>query len=348
MRGHHLLTVTLLGVAVVVACGGGDGTQTSPTTAAPRSETGPPIGTVPTAETTPAPGVPVTSQPAPTAPMTTTTTTTTTEPAPANVSLRPDGLGRVDFGAAAEEAAATLIALLGEPSTNEMRDLGDVCLVDVARHGSEEECVHGVHQAWILRWADLGLEARFTDVAWPPDPDSPIAPMHFDSWRATTVVQDLRLTTPDGIGPGSTVDHVRAAHPVTVFQLGESMFVDWFLIEFPEGSIQGWLDWNDYDLSTYVAAIQGSLNAAGADLAVDGVAGPRTVRAWDEFCAGLGDLSGNTDDTCAGAWIPPAPPSLSHEVIDALGFPPADTRIIELEAFHIRTPTGPTSPEEMA
>jgi len=150
-------------------------------------------------------------------PATTTTTAapTTTTVVP-NLTLRPDGLGPFDFGDPFDEVADGLIAILGPPTDDETAL-------------TEEWEVYGFATDGYWRgmsWQELQLFVVFSDSRdyledgthihghtsdgeFIPYGDRPSTAPHFNVWmhRAGGTV----LTTNQGIGPGSTVDDLRAA-----------------------------------------------------------------------------------------------------------------------------------------
>ncbi len=275
MRGHHLLTVILLGAVVVGACGDGDGdgTQISPTSLVRASETAPPIGTVSTAETAPASGIPATSQPAPTAP----TTTSPTQPAEMALAvLRPSGLGSVDFGTPADEAVRMFTEMFGQ---SDIDDSGDL------------DCLAMVQDSRTLVYQSLGLTLVFTD--WDASTSDPV-PLHFASWHMDerAIAADEPLVTAEGIGIGSTAADVRVAYPDAIPVLPDVS--NWgFEVRSREGPLSGSFVGPVrppyYELQPdFVMAVQRALNSHGGSLAVDGEFGPRTTAALEAFAAANG------------------------------------------------------------
>ena len=127
------------------------------------------------------------------------TTTTSIEPVVDEVLLAAPGLvvggDPLDFTASYADAVASVTAVLGAPSDE----------------GDQPECPAG--PATYAAWADVGLSLTFQDGA-------------FVGWSARPTAT---LVTADGIGIGSTVGELRAAHPGTTFittGLGEEFEAD--------------------------------------------------------------------------------------------------------------------------
>ncbi len=137
---------------------------------------------------------------------------------PATVDLLPDGLGIVSFGAGAETVISTLTADLGPPD----EDSG----------WTESFSAFGTcpgEEVRVVSWGELSvfLTDSTTAVGPYPDPGEP----HFFSWLAVHQPENpgYGFTTAQGVGPGSTIGDVRAAHGDAVEVLYEEPFDTWFL-----------------------------------------------------------------------------------------------------------------------
>ncbi len=193
------------------------------------------------------------------------------ESPPSTISLRPDGLGPVDFGTQMDAVLTALVDVLGAPDSDTI--------------SNEPECTLAIEQTRTVSWDSAGLHATFTD--WPGRFDSPPAPLHLASWSLWSIpAPEVALTTADGIGIGSTARHVRSlpnSSPMIpdVTQWG-------FQLAEPTGSVSGTLGWS-VNLPYYffdeqfARELQQALNREGANLAVDGIVGPRTIQALTDF-----------------------------------------------------------------
>jgi hypothetical protein len=119
--------------------------------------------------------------------------------------LRRDGLGVVDFGQPADESAAAVTAVLGEPD----RDTGWVDPLSISSCAGTETRV--------LNWGDLAL--YFSDESGVANGQRHLFAYSYGS------VEDLETTpeglaTPEGIGLGTTVEFLRAAYPDVVVEEG--------------------------------------------------------------------------------------------------------------------------------
>jgi peptidoglycan hydrolase-like protein with peptidoglycan-binding domain len=187
------------------------------------------------------------------------------------ISLRPDGLGPVDFGTPMDAGLAALVDVLGAPDSDSV--------------STEPECTRAIEQARTVSWDSAGLHVTFTD--WPGRFDAPPAPLHLASWTLWSIrAPAVTLTTADGIGIGSTAGQVRSlpnSSPMIpdVTQWG-------FQVAEPTGSVSGEIGWS-VDLPSYFfdeqfgRELQQALNRQGANLAVDGIVGPRTIQALTDF-----------------------------------------------------------------
>jgi hypothetical protein len=200
--------------------------------------------------------------------------------------LSPGGIAALPFGTARSVVEPRLTAVLGPPDIDEnAQHLLAACM--------QWGCTQGV----VMFWPDAGLRVGFADSSeagvatgeavlaawtvstnewWPGRVSVPAGP------AARSSPPPTRLSTPGGIGLGSAVSDLSVAHPSTVFRAwNDSTFVpNGFYI--PDGQLGKPQLEGDLDQPS-VMDIQSALNAAGADLAVDGVAGPLTRAALEEF-----------------------------------------------------------------
>jgi hypothetical protein len=208
--------VAAAGCLLLAACSDDDAPPmtTIAVTSVPSTASTPSTTRVPS--TTVAP----TTSPTTVAPTTTAAPTTTTVPAAAELTLRADGLGAVRFGADPDAVVDYVSSILGAPTTDSQW---------VPAFGQFGSCpgteVRGV------TWRDLTL--MFGD-------ESTVASgrRHFFAYAYGPAfgqsIDPAGMRTDDGIGIGSTVAQLRAAHPDVVlrpadqvsragFGLGESL-----------------------------------------------------------------------------------------------------------------------------
>lgn len=142
------------------------------------------------------PAAPTTSATAPATSVASTVALPTSSPAGPQAILRPDGLGDLPFGTESEAALAQLTTMLGAPTT----DSGWVSAFDSKFGVCPGELVRGVTWGSLLvLFADETLAAvgkrHLYFYAYGPDP------------------LPAGLTTPEGVGVGSTVAALRIAYP---------------------------------------------------------------------------------------------------------------------------------------
>ena len=279
----------------------------------------------PSTTTTPSPPAPSTNDPA-----TSTGPTTTTE-AESLAILRPNGIGLIDFGTAADEAVTELSTTLGPPDVDETIAPLAPGEEDCVEGASWEQCLRAngvLDQGRIVRWLSRGLSAGFTDAIGSAGALTP-TPLRFSSWRAVRPAGDDGLTTAEGIGPGSTVGELRVVYAEHRWLFNEGAW-DGVLFLITDGEdcggcvergIVGQLDYGS-EPNGYVRAIQRALNAQGADLAVDGEIGTRTEAAWEQFCA--------DHDLSCSAESPNFPWFITDDQRAALKFPPSDVVVSAL------------------
>jgi hypothetical protein len=213
------VTVVIL---VVVALGRSDPGGTTTTLAGATTTTTQPTTTTPTApETTTTAATTTTTESTTTT--TQPTTTTTTDPF-AEVTLEPDGLGPVGFGATFEETVSALAPFLGEADAD--TDWIDSFSPFGTCPGSEIR---------VVRWQSL--EVFFTDGAtdWGPE-----GRRHFFTYSQSALLGDdvdvLPLRTPEGVGVGSTVADVAAIYGEDAVG-DDPVFGPYLLVDFPGAGI---------------------------------------------------------------------------------------------------------------
>lgn len=206
-------------------------TSLTPSTAAPTTSQPPPTTAAPTV---PPPTVPPLTTPLPTTPPPTPTPPTppppptappSTEPAASAIVLRSNGIADIDFGADPDSAIATVQAALGNPSD----DSGWVDPFTIsACPGTEYRRVS---------WGALSLQ--FSDAT-----SAAEGRRHFFGYEyglvGQTDAEPAGLTTPEGIGIGSTVADLRQAYPDVGVAPGEEG-VSSPAFEVTEGGLAGLL-----------------------------------------------------------------------------------------------------------
>ena len=240
---------------------------------------------------------------------TTTTAPTTTGLTP---TLRPDGIGPVDFGTPADEGIAVLTDLLGPPDRETDIDPTRECL----EGAGWEDCLSVVDTGRIVGWTAFGLEVAVTDSVVSNGTTETQVPLQVSAWRAVAPPQEQALATAAGLEPGVTVNALRDLHPEVEFAFNEGLYDSFYL-----DGIGGHLAWASY--AEYVRALQQTLNRQGAAIEVDGVVGPGTQTAWSEFCQ-----AHSLDCGAASGWVGP----VSEAERAALDFPPSTIRILDLHA----------------
>jgi len=268
--------IALSAVGPFAAACGSDGATTPPGAA--------PVATSSTsAESTAAPVT--TSGPTGSAIGTTPGDTVETSPA-GTVVLSSSGIATHQFGAARSVVEPWLTAELGPPD------------IDQDSQHQLAACVQwGCTQGVVMLWPEAGLRVGFADST---EPGSATGEAVLAAWTVSTgdwwpgrvsVVAGpiapssqppIRLSTASGIGLGSAMSDLIVAYPSAVLLAwNDSTFVpNGFYIpdnHLGQPQLEGDLD------RPSVTDIQAALNAAGANLAVDGVAGPLTRAALEEF-----------------------------------------------------------------
>ena len=285
-----------LSAAVLVGCGSSDAPASSPT---------PSI----TASPTPSPS---------TSPPTTTSAPTATDQIP---TLRPDGIGPVDFGTPAHEGVAVLSGLLGPPDRATGIDPDRECV----EGAPWKDCLSVVDKGRIVGWTTFGLEVAVTDLVVSNGASEADVPLRVSAWRAVAPSSGQTLATATGLEPGATVADLRELHPGAEFAFNEGLYDAFYLGRLErqgrDHRIWGRLAFSDY--GDYVKALQQALNRQGATLEVDGVVGPATRKAWSVFCQ-----AHSLDCGAATGFLGP----VSEEERVSLDFPPPTVRILALHA----------------
>jgi peptidoglycan hydrolase-like protein with peptidoglycan-binding domain len=241
---------------------------------------------------------------------------TTTDSLGSTEILRADGLGPIDFGTPAEDAFAVLVDRLGPPDSDST--------------STELECALAIEQTRAISWNSTGLHVLFTD--WPGSSGIPPAPLHFASWSLDpNAPPPVSLTTADGIGIGSSAGHVRAlpnSSPMIpdVTQWG-------FRITEQSGSVSGAFDWSInlpyyFIDEAFAIELQQALNRHGANLAVDGIVGSRTIQALTDFA----EQQGVEEFSIEPAWNSIELSTGVLEVFWLLGLPPDDAPVASMWA----------------
>ncbi len=202
------------------------------------------------------------------------------------VVLSPGGIGPHPFGTARHVVEPWLTTWLGTPQIEEdSQHQIAVCI--------QWGCTEGV----VMFWPDAGLHVGFADsvdsgVATPDAVLAAWAVSIGDWWPGKVSIPagsapprslpPTHLATTSEIGLGSTVTELSEAYPAAEFLAwNDSTFVPngFYVPDVGLGSPQldGDLDWPS------VVDIQTALNAAGANLVVDGVTGPLTRAALEEY-----------------------------------------------------------------
>lgn len=179
-----------------------------------------------------------------------------------DVVLRDNGLAIASFGDGVEPTLAVLIEALGEPSIDQLLTppWPDTSLRGGAFDGGlEDSCTNatGYRCVGYLRrvvWDRWGLAVVFSDVkAYRHFAGTPIViDPHFVVWEHWQPPVETAFTTESGIGPGSTVGDLRAAH-------GEEELID-MSIGCPEGN-----DWVHQDVTSIGNPSSGPHIAPGND-----------------------------------------------------------------------------------
>lgn len=263
---------------------------TSPTTAS----TSPPVPEVPP---TPAESAPKPPDVAPTRPA---------ESQPLAI-LRPDGLGRYDFGAPANDLVAELELLLGPPTEDASYappTANGRILLEPFEHW-EQRVVAWNEPELRLVFDDIG----FVDGEWTHTPGS----FTLVSWTTSSP----QLAFANGLGVGYPLADLRAHHPkigLGTTDVCESGYHPAGFSDTPPlwRGLRGTTDWD------WVSDLQVALNEQGAGLVVDGIYGPKTRDAVTRF---------------QEANWPSANGLIDPETADALELQaPEDARIAHLEA----------------
>lgn len=208
-RGWAMAVV--LGAWALAACGGdGDADEadadadevtaasTTTSTSTPNASTPPPTGNE-SADDADAPVVTQTNE----APTTSTTATTTTEP-PSGLTLAPDGLGVVQFGADRETTLAALIDAIGAPTVVQepFQDSSSTARAGASWPGLSLTFT-GPVDGPLLFWGYEFGRVHAVDASGALTDGDPWVPV---GWQTTTA-------TSDGIAPATPVVDVAESHP---------------------------------------------------------------------------------------------------------------------------------------
>lgn len=168
-----------------------------------------------------------------------------------DVVLQEDGLAIAGFGDGVEPTLAVLTEALGHPSIDEL--IAPASENQPCTEATGYKCVSYLRRVVWDRW---GLAVVFSDVKGYTRSLSPIviAP-HFVVWEHWQPPVETAFTTESGIGPGSTVGDLRAAH-------GEEL-ID-MMLGCPEGN-----DWVHQDITSIGNPSSGPHIAPGNDMTRD-------------------------------------------------------------------------------
>lgn len=241
--------------------------------------------------------------------------------APNSAILRSNGIGPYAFGADADDVEGWLTERLGAP---------DERVIETGQLGWPLEACDERRAAY---WADAGLTVAYTDrdgsgictstprlAAWMLYAGAPwFSEHHADESASPTDMELPGVTTRAGIGLGSSVTEVRAAHPHVEFGA-------WDIDGYSPASFQVFTDFEGRIEWNAVVDVQQALNDRGATLAVDGVLGPATSQALNEFQQSAGVTETRPDGNTVVGIIGPA--TLAALSID----PPDDAPVVYLAA----------------
>lgn len=210
-RGWAMAVV--LGAWALAACGGdGDAADadadevtaasTTTSTSTPNASTPPPTGNE-SADDADAPVVTQTNEAPTTSTTAATTTTTTTEP-PSGLTLAPDGLGVVQFGADRETTLAALIDAIGAPTVVQepFQDSSSTARAGASWPGLSLTFT-GPVDGPLLFWGYEFGRVHAVDASGALTDGDPWVPV---GWQTTTA-------TSDGIAPATPVVDVAESHP---------------------------------------------------------------------------------------------------------------------------------------
>ena len=223
--------VVVVFVAVAVASLTSSEQVSTTTIAAPTTVTTVPATTSTIAPTTTTTEPTTTSSTTTTTEPTTTTTTTTTLPPSEILILGPENIDGITFGSDADQAIASFEEILGSPDS----DTGWVPPVD-----SEGVQVYGPCPGTLIRvvdWSNLKTVYTNAQTQWASEDTR-----HFFFYSYVLFdVDDLGLTTAEGIGLGSSVEDLQAAYADTL-DVQSDEFGDYFTVSVPEpGALWGFL-----------------------------------------------------------------------------------------------------------
>jgi hypothetical protein len=230
-------------------------------------------------------------------------------PIVADLALRADGLGDVEFQGPAGDLVPALTERFGLPAEEtSVRARPGVPMRGPLGYFPESELRH-------VRWYDPGLSIVVADGQhYEHEPGD----LRLVYWSTSS--SRLRLET--GVGVGSTLSELIGAYPAVKVGYSDecagAYFPASFYADTEAGRLNGTVDWD------WVSDVQRALNARGATLVVDGEYGPRTRAAVEAF-----QIEAAIDST---AWYD-GPGEAGPLTLDALGIaPPANSYVAGLRA----------------
>ena len=231
-------------------------------------------------------------------------------PIVADLALRADGLGDVEFQGPAVDLVPALTERFGRPAeeTN-VRARPGVPMRGPLGYFPESE-------VRLVRWYDPGLTIVVADGRHYGGMDP--GDLRLVYWSTSS--GRLRLET--GVGVGTTLSELIGAYPATTVGYSDecagAYFPASFYVDTQAGRLDGRVAWD------WVSDVQRALNERGATLAVDGEYGPRTRAAVEAF-----QIEAAIDATASYD----GPGEAGPLTLDALGIAlPADANVAGLRA----------------
>ncbi len=212
---------------------------------------------------------------------------------PTALAPRADGFGTFDFGDPAEQLVRELEQAFGPPTDR---------VVFSAQPPDRLYLPGGYHALYDLaqyEWSDPGVLLILSDTPFFGDHWGDPVPgtLHLISWESTS----SQLPFDSGLTVGSTLAQLRDAYPgvaVGSYDVCETDFDPTrFFADSSIHVLRGRLDWD------WTSDLQAALDARGATLVVDGVYGPATRVAVEQFqqANDLDDLDGSVGPETVGA-----------------------------------------------